>query len=79
MLWWKGHKVGILALLPSLGKFLLLLEPLFPHLEIKADYAYHQEASEGFLEVARPNPGLIPIDKVGTTIGNELSSFLCHF
>ena len=72
----KEHKVRTLALLPNLGKSLHLLELLCPYVEIKGD---HQEAAEGFLEVAQLDPGLVSIDEVGATLGNEPPSFLCHF
>ena len=52
---------------------------VFSHLEIKGDNTYDQEASEGFLEVVQLDPDLVPIDKVGAALGNELPSFLGHF
>lgn len=71
--------VEIPALLLTLDMFLYLLEPPFPHLEIKGDNAYYQEASEGFLEVVQLDPGLVSIDEVGVSLVNVLTNFLCHF
>lgn len=67
--------IEIPGLLLTLDMFLYLLEPPFPHLEIKGDNAYYQEAAEGFLEVVQLDPGLVPINEVG----NVLTNFLCHF
>lgn len=66
--------IEIPGLLLTLDMFLYLLEPPFPHLEIKGDNAYYQEAADGFLEVVQLDPGLVPIE-----VGNVLTNFLCHF
>lgn len=79
MLQRNEHKLGIPALPLTLGKSLHLLEPLFLHLEIKGDNAYHQEAPEGFLEVTHLDPALVPNDEVGATLRSVLPSFLGHF